>query len=135
MVGKDITRLARTDRMIANVQVMKEGGENNLHSHAHLDGFWMVLSGRARFYGEGDALLADLGPKEGILVPRNFKYWFESTGTEVLELLQVESFDISIPDEPSIFKDRKDFTPKTDATSRARIYEGRVNSPNFGRMR
>lgn len=105
---KTLVRLARTDRMLAFVQVLREGGENNLHSHGHLDGFWMVLKGRARFYGEGDKLLADLGPHEGILLPRNFKYWFESSSDETLELLQVEAADISMPEDRQVIEDRKD---------------------------
>ncbi|MBU2287192.1 MAG: hypothetical protein KKC85_12215, partial [Gammaproteobacteria bacterium] len=56
-VGKYVVRLARTDRVLANLQVLKNGGETNLHTHHHLDGFWMVLKGRARFYGEGDELV------------------------------------------------------------------------------
>lgn len=105
---KTFVRLARTDRMMAYVQVLSSGGENNLHSHGHLDGFWMVLKGRARFYGEGDKLLADLGPHEGILLPRNFKYWFESASPEPLELLQIEAADIPMPDDRQILEDRKD---------------------------
>ena len=105
---KTFVKLARTDRMMAYVQVLSSGGENNLHSHGHLDGFWMVLKGRARFYGEGDRLLADLGPHEGILVPRNFKYWFESASPEPLELLQIEAADIPMPDDRQILEDRKD---------------------------
>ncbi|HEY9532549.1 MAG TPA: hypothetical protein VIQ55_14240 [Burkholderiales bacterium] len=105
---KTFVKLARTDRMMAYVQVLSSGGENNLHSHGHLDGFWMVLKGRARFYGEGDKLLADLGPHEGILVPRNFKYWFESASSEPLELLQIEAADIEMPNDRQILEDRKD---------------------------
>ena len=105
---KTFVKLARTDRMMAYVQVLSSGGENNLHSHGHLDGFWMVLKGRARFYGEGDKLLADLGPHEGILLPRNFKYWFESSSREPLELLQIEAADIPMPEDRQILEDRKD---------------------------
>jgi mannose-6-phosphate isomerase-like protein (cupin superfamily) len=105
---KTLVTLARTDRLLAFVQVLESGGENNLHSHGHLDGFWMVLKGRARFYGEGDRLLAELGPHEGIMVPRHFKYWFESAGDETLELLQVEAADIPMPDNAAILADRKD---------------------------
>ena len=61
LVGKYVVRLARTDRVLANVQVLKNGGETNLHTHHHLDGFWMVLKGRARFYTEGDVVVAELG--------------------------------------------------------------------------
>ncbi len=109
--GKHFIRLARTDRMYANIQVIKQGGENNLHSHKHLDGFWFVLKGRARFYGEGDAVVADLGPHEGVLIPRNFAYWFESAGEEDLELLQVEAFDVALPDMAAIRADRVNHTP------------------------
>jgi len=105
---KTFVKLARTDRMMAYVQVLSSGGENNLHSHGHLDGFWMVLKGRARFYGEGDKLLGDLGPHEGILLPRNFRYWFESASPEPLELLQIEAADIPMPEDRQILEDRKD---------------------------
>src|SRR5919202_113753 len=83
--GKIVQRLARSDIMRANMQVLQEGGENNLHAHPNSDGFWLVLSGRVRFYGEGDVLLAELGQHEGILMPRGFKYWFESVGDEPVE--------------------------------------------------
>jgi mannose-6-phosphate isomerase-like protein (cupin superfamily) len=132
--GKVITRLARTDRMMANVQVLKTGGENNLHSHTHLDGFWMVLSGRVRFYGEGDTLLAELGPREGILVPRGFKYWFEALGDEPLELLQVESFDIAIPDYNAIReRERINHTPKQASFGGIVIADARLESPEYGK--
>src|SRR3989442_1127423 len=88
---KTIVWLARTDRLFADVQVIMQGGETNLRSHGHLDGFWFVLSGRARFYGEGDRVLGELGKHEGILLPRGTPYWFESVGTETLELLQLEA--------------------------------------------
>lgn len=108
---RQFVRLARTDRMIAAIQAVKEGGENNLHSHAHQDGFWMILKGRARFYGEGNGLLGDFGPYEGILVPRGFKYWFESAGDEDLEILQVEAFDIALPDDKAVSNDRINHEP------------------------
>lgn len=131
--GKVITRLARTDRMMANLQVLKAGGENNLHSHKHLDGFWMVLAGRVRFYGENDEVIAELGPREGILVPRTFKYWFESVGEETLELLQVESFDIAIPNYNAIREqERINHTPKEASFGGIMIREGRIDSADFG---
>jgi mannose-6-phosphate isomerase-like protein (cupin superfamily) len=75
---KAVKLLARSDRAFFAVQVVREGGENNLHSHAHVDGFWFVLSGRARFYTTGDELLGEFGPHQGVLVPREYPYWFES---------------------------------------------------------
>lgn len=132
--GKVITRMARTDRMMANIQVLKSGGENNLHSHRHLDGFWMVLAGRVRFYGEGDVLIGEFGPKEGVLVPRNFRYWFEAVGDEPLELLQVESFDTAIPDYNAIREqERVNHSPKQASFAGIMIRDARVESADFGK--
>jgi mannose-6-phosphate isomerase-like protein (cupin superfamily) len=80
-----------------------------LHSHQHLDGFWLVLSGRARFYTTDDVLLRECGPFEGMLIPRGFPYWFENVGDEELEMLQVEASD-TILGGPN--HDRVDHTPK-----------------------
>jgi mannose-6-phosphate isomerase-like protein (cupin superfamily) len=105
---KAIVRLCRSDIMYSNVQVLREGGENNLHAHSAQDGVWLVLKGRARFYGRDNALLAELGPMQGIHIPRGFYYWFERAGTEVLELLQVEAIDKSVENR------RLDATPAKD---------------------
>ena len=91
--AKTIVRLCRSDIIYAQVQVIKEGGENNMHAHTAQDGFWLVLKGRAKFYGADNQVIGDLGPYEGIHVPRDFYYWFESSSDEVLEILQVESID------------------------------------------
>jgi mannose-6-phosphate isomerase-like protein (cupin superfamily) len=86
-------RLAKSDSITGIVQLIREGGETHLHSHADSDGFWFVLSGRAQFLGEGDVVIADLGKYEGILMPRGCRYWFKSASSEEpLELLQVSSF-------------------------------------------
>jgi mannose-6-phosphate isomerase-like protein (cupin superfamily) len=80
---------ARSDILSFGVQYITKGGETNLHAHANNDGLWFVLSGRARFYGEGDVVLAELGKNEGMLIPRGFPYWFESASDEPLEIMRV----------------------------------------------
>jgi mannose-6-phosphate isomerase-like protein (cupin superfamily) len=112
--GKVHVRLAETDLIRGKVQVLRQGGENNLHAHLRSDGFWFVLAGRARFYTEGDALVADLGRHEGVLIPRGFKYWFEQTGDESLQILQVHATMPS--DDPT---DRVAFGEVTDAMANA----------------
>ena len=62
-----------SDLMKVMVQVVKNGGENNLHSHTGDDAFWYVLSGAVRFYGEGDKLIGEFSKGEGILIPRDFQ--------------------------------------------------------------
>jgi mannose-6-phosphate isomerase-like protein (cupin superfamily) len=112
--GKVHVRLAQTDLIRGKVQVLKQGGENNLHAHMKSDGFWFVLEGRVRFYTEGDALVAELGPREGVLIPRGFKYWFEQTGDEPLQILQVHA---TVPSDDPV--DRVAFGDVTEAMRNA----------------
>ena len=85
-------RLAGTNSCRASIQILQEGGENNLHYHPNMDLIYMVLKGRIRFYGAGDKLIGDYGPMEGVLLPENSRYWFESVGKEEAHLLQVAGF-------------------------------------------
>ena len=105
---KGIARLCRSDIVYSTVQLLEEGGENNLHAHSAQDGVWIVLKGRARFYGKDDALLAEIGPLQGIHIPRGFYYWFEKVGAERLEILQVEAID------KTAVNKRLDATPAKD---------------------
>ena len=86
---KKIINLARTDLLRATAQLITEGGENMLHRHKSDDGFFMVMNGRCRFFGEGGVIIADLGKYEGALIPRGLVYSFESLGDEPLEILRV----------------------------------------------
>lgn len=85
---KQIVQLVRGELAGVSAQIVKEGGENNLHYHTGRDGLWFVLRGRVRFYGVGDELLGEYGPDEGILLPAGSRYWFEKVGDEELEILQ-----------------------------------------------
>lgn len=107
--GKGIVRLCRSDLCYATVQVLQSGGENNLHAHPAQDGIWIVLKGRVKFYGKDNAVLAELGPMEGIHIPRGYFYWFESASPEMLEILQMESIDKSVKNERLNATPQKDF--------------------------
>ena len=96
--AKNLTVLCKTEMLSADMQLVREGGENKLHSHTASDGFFMVLQGNVKFYGEGDVLVAELGPHEGAVMPHGFKYWFESSGTETLQLLHVAAKDPRVDD-------------------------------------
>lgn len=89
---KDVVRLTDTASFKADMQIVREGGANNLHHHTGNDGFWLVMDGRARFYGEDDEVLAEVGENEGVLIPHDTKYWFESAGEDPLEILHVASY-------------------------------------------
>jgi len=107
--GKGIVRLCRSDLCYATVQVLQSGGENNLHAHPAQDGIWIVLKGRVKFYGKDEVVLAELGPLQGIHIPRGFYYWFESSSPEKLEILQVEAIDKSVKNERLNATPQKDF--------------------------
>ena len=94
--------------MKVQVQVVKDGGENNLHTHTGEDAFWYVISGAVRFYGEGDKVIGEYQKGEGLLVPRGFKYWFESASSDALEILRVTAKDQSIDNK------RVDLSPQKD---------------------
>ena len=91
--GKKLhVKLAGTDSCRASVQVLNQGGENNLHYHPNMDLIYMVLKGRVRFYGPDKKVLGEYGVHEGILLPENSRYWFESVGEEEAHLLQVAGY-------------------------------------------
>jgi len=95
--GKTSTRLVRTDHLNSGVQVVATGGETNLHAHSSQDEIWFVLSGEATFYTEGDKIVARLGKHEGLLIPHNVPYWFESSA-EAAENLVIVRFGASVPE-------------------------------------
>jgi mannose-6-phosphate isomerase-like protein (cupin superfamily) len=121
--------LARSDIMLAVVQIFRNtGGEPQLHSHAALDGFWFVLKGRARFYGDNDVVAAELGEHEGIFIPRNTKYWFEPMGSEQLELLQVEAIDKQVPNTMTTYGPKKKSGPVEIYSPEGQLIAGNVDT-------
>ena len=105
---KKTWQVCNSDLMKVQVQVVKSGGENNLHTHTGEDAFWYVVSGAVRFYGEGDKVIGEYQKGEGILVPRGFKYWFESASSDALEILRVTAKDQNIENK------RVDLSPQKD---------------------
>jgi mannose-6-phosphate isomerase-like protein (cupin superfamily) len=82
--------LFKTDRAVSEVQIFDKGAKNSLHHHAAEDGVWIVLEGKATFYGEGDKVMGVLERFQGLLIPAGTKYWFESSGDEPLQILRVD---------------------------------------------
>lgn len=119
---KGIMKLAQTDLVKGAVQVVRQGGENNLHSHAGADTFWMVLKGRARYYSGADEVMGEFGPYEGMVTPRGMAYWFESADpNEDLELLQVAAYEKGVKDI------RTNHLPRSDTNrSKSQRFSGRI---------
>jgi mannose-6-phosphate isomerase-like protein (cupin superfamily) len=87
--GKTSTRVARTDLLSITMQVVASGGETNRHAHTGEDAMWLVLSGRARFYGATDNDVVELGKDDGLVIRSGAPYWFESASEESLVILRV----------------------------------------------
>jgi len=90
---KDVAWMSKSSLLSLIVQVVRDGGENNLHYHNNSETVWMVMGGRARFCGVGDTVLGELGPREAILMPGGARYWFEKVGPEDLEPFQIVGID------------------------------------------
>jgi mannose-6-phosphate isomerase-like protein (cupin superfamily) len=118
---KQVTNLCRTELIKAAVHYVRRGGENNLHSHPGRDEIFFVLKGRARVYGIDDEVVAELGPHDGVLIPRDFQYWYEAVGDEMLELLQVAAADprVRTPGEP--LGGRVDHARRVDGRAEERV--------------
>lgn len=84
-------RLARSGILGFNIQVLRDGGETNLHAHAAEDAAWFVLGGRVRFYETEDKVTCEAGRHEGIAIPHGSPYWFESASEEPLEIIRMSA--------------------------------------------
>ncbi len=88
--GRTDTVLAASEGMTVRLKVYASGGENALHAHANEDHVFILLKGRATFH-DGDGVLAELGPDEGLMIPKGLYYWFNATGDEPLVMLRIGS--------------------------------------------
>ena len=79
------------------LQVVLEGGETNHHSHNNQDAIWLVLEGKARFYGATDEDVFEVGQHEGVFIPMASPYWFESASSEPLKILRIAATDKDAP--------------------------------------
>lgn len=86
--GRSDTPLAATNALTLVLKVYASGGENELHAHPQEDHAFVVLSGRASFYGPADECVT-LEPLQGIMLPRGSMYRFHAQEGEPLVLLRV----------------------------------------------
>ena len=89
---RHVVSFGRTDSMMVFMQILLQSGESSLHMHPNTDSFWWVVRGRAAFYTTDHELLAELEAEEGVMIPREYPYYFNAVGDEHLEILQIESF-------------------------------------------
>jgi mannose-6-phosphate isomerase-like protein (cupin superfamily) len=89
------------------MQVVLEGGETNRHAHTGQDAAWLVLEGRARFYGKTDDDVYEIGPGEGLFMPGGQDYWFESASDKPLKILRASAKDPRVETKRLNYEDLK----------------------------
>lgn len=88
--GRTNQVLAATDHLNVVLKTYASGGENELHAHTNEDHVFVVMQGRAIFFGPGD-VQREVGLSQGILLPRGVVYKFQAEGPDPLVLLRVGS--------------------------------------------
>jgi mannose-6-phosphate isomerase-like protein (cupin superfamily) len=89
---RHVVSFGRTDSMMVFMQILLNAGENSLHMHPNTDSFWWVVRGKAAFFTTDHELIAELDAEQGVIIPRDYPYYFNAVGDEHLEVLQIESF-------------------------------------------
>lgn len=77
---------AKTDHLEICIKVYADGGENKMHRHTSIDHAFVVLSGKAVFHVGTDDNVKVLNKYEGIMLPQNTDYWFQSAEPNLVML-------------------------------------------------
>ena len=86
--GRTNIPLAAAESMWVVLKTYASGGENELHAHPHEDHTFVILQGKAKFYGPNkEERVAGAG--EGVLLPHGTFYWFHVFSEEPLVMLRI----------------------------------------------
>jgi quercetin dioxygenase-like cupin family protein len=87
--GRTNIVLGATPLLSVVLKTYASGGENEMHAHPNEDHLFVILQGRAKFYGPNDEMRI-VDKNECVLLPRNSFYWFQAIeGEEALVMLRV----------------------------------------------
>jgi mannose-6-phosphate isomerase-like protein (cupin superfamily) len=98
--GRTTTTLAATNDLTIQLKIYASEGENELHAHPGEDHSFIVLQGTVLFYDQ-DGEMGNLGPNEGIMLPRGCFYWFHATSDEPLVMIRVGTPEAAKLDQPN----------------------------------
>src|ERR671910_2546017 len=88
--GRSHIPLAQTEHMTVGLNYYTLGRKNKLHTHPGEDHIFVVMDGQATFYNKDhDPTILNRG--EGIMLPENHYYYFQSTGDRPLALFRVSA--------------------------------------------
>ena len=88
--GRSHIPLAKTEHMTVGLNYYTPGRKNKLHTHPGEDHTFVVMDGEATFYNKEHQPTV-LRKGEGIMLPENHYYYFQSTGERPLALFRVSA--------------------------------------------
>jgi mannose-6-phosphate isomerase-like protein (cupin superfamily) len=88
--GRSHIPLAQTEHMTIGLNYYIPGRKNKLHTHPGEDHTFVVMDGQATFYNKEHQPTV-LNKGEGIMLPENHYYYFQSTGDKPLALFRVSA--------------------------------------------
>jgi mannose-6-phosphate isomerase-like protein (cupin superfamily) len=88
--GRSHIPLAKTEHMTVGLNYYTPGRKNKLHTHPGEDHTFVVMDGEATFYNK-EHQPSVLRKGEGIMLPENHYYYFQSTGDRPLALFRVSA--------------------------------------------
>ena len=88
--GRSEYLLARTKTMSIRIKCYAQGGENAIHTHPGEDHTFIVLAGKAKFYGKNGEI-AELNRNQGILIPEGLYHYFANCEEEPLVMLRINA--------------------------------------------
>ncbi|MGH7174689.1 MAG: cupin domain-containing protein [Gemmataceae bacterium] len=86
--GRTETLVSASSVMTVSLKMYAAGGENVLHRHPNEDHVFIVLSGRAVFFGPNGEM-REIGRNSGVFLPRTALYSFRAREEEPLVMLRV----------------------------------------------
>jgi len=86
--GRSIIPLAETENMWAWMKVFASGGENIIHAHTNEDHMFIILAGRAIFYGPNGEE-KEVGCNDGLMLPAGTLYRFHASSDEPLVIVRI----------------------------------------------
>ena len=86
--GRTNQVLSATPRMNVVLKTYASGGENELHAHTNEDHTFVILQGKALFYGPHDER-REVAKNDCVMIPRGAYYWFHAVEGEPLVMLRI----------------------------------------------
>jgi len=81
--------LGRNDIVISLVQIWRQGRENYPRYQSSCESIWSVLGRKRVLRTGGGNLIGELGPHNGVIMPRGSHYYIKNIKDQVRDIIQI----------------------------------------------